>query len=231
MKNKVFWYWTSAILYMIIVAIACAKQWTFAAGFVGGIFVASFFEWTLHRFLMHRPLLGFDYAFTAHAKVHHNTFKADHTYHLVNENDKKTIPMAWWNCIVLLFALMIPTGPIAWVIGRWTILLGAIAAYALYYSIYEYIHWCMHLPKARRVERSWIFYRLNGHHLLHHRYMHKNFNVVLPVADLLLGTLLLRSKIGFAQPRGPAVPDVQPRSTIIPMQPRTVHSGFLKLPE
>jgi sterol desaturase/sphingolipid hydroxylase (fatty acid hydroxylase superfamily) len=68
----------------------------------------------------------------------------------------------------------------------------------------------MHLPKKRRVEQSWIYFRLNGHHLLHHRYMHKNFNVVLPLADLMLGTLLLRSKISFAQAQGPAVPNVQP---------------------
>jgi len=51
---------------------------------------------------------------------------------------------------------------------------------------------------------------LNGHHLLHHRYMHKNFNVVFPLADLILGTLMPRSKTKFAQARGPSVPDVQP---------------------
>jgi len=28
--------------------------------------------------------------------VHHQTFKADHTYHLIHEEDKETIPMAWW---------------------------------------------------------------------------------------------------------------------------------------
>jgi sterol desaturase/sphingolipid hydroxylase (fatty acid hydroxylase superfamily) len=61
------------------------------------------------------------------------------------------------------------------------------------------------------VERSGIFFRLNGHHLLHHRYMGKNFNVVLPLADLCLRTLLLRSKIAFAQAQGPSVPDVQPK--------------------
>ena len=42
--------------------------------------------------------------------------------------------------------------------------------------------------------------------------MHKNFNVVLPFADLCLGTLLLRSKVHFKQAEGPAVPNVQPRS-------------------
>ena len=54
------------------------------------------------------------------------------------------------------------------------------------------------------------FFRLNGHHLLHHRYMGKNFNVVLPLADLCLGTFILRSKVAFPQAQGPAVPNVQP---------------------
>jgi hypothetical protein len=97
---------------------------------------------------------------------------------------------------------------------KWGLVAGASISCTLYYAAYEYMHWCMHLPKKRHVERSWIFYRLNGHHLLHHRYMHKNFNVVLPLADLLLGTLLLRSKVKFKQAEGPAVPDVQPREKV-----------------
>jgi sterol desaturase/sphingolipid hydroxylase (fatty acid hydroxylase superfamily) len=87
---------------------------------------------------------------------------------------------------------------------------GAIIAITGYYITYEYIHWCMHLPKQRRVEKPWVFRRLNGHHLLHHRYMHKNFNVVCPLADFCLGTLMVRSKTRFAQATGPSVPCVQP---------------------
>ncbi len=44
--------------------------------------------------------------------------------------------------------------------------------------------------------------------------MHKNLNVVLPLCDLLFGTLLVRSPVKFAQATGPAVPDVQPREQI-----------------
>ena len=66
--------------------------------------------------------------------------------------------------------------------------------------------------RSVETERAILKRVLNGHHLLHHRYMHKNFNVVLPLADFFLGTLLLRSPIAFPQARGPAVPDVQPRS-------------------
>jgi hypothetical protein len=179
-------------------------------GFCIWVIFSSFFEWTLHRYLMHRPLGFFRYPFQAHAVVHHRTFKADHTYHLHDEADKHTIPMAWWNGPVLTVISTLPMVIVAWIFGNWALALGAVLSMSAYYGAYEYIHWCMHLPKARRVEPSGLFRRLNGHHLLHHRYMTKNFNVVLPLADWCLGTLLKRAPVSFAQPRGAAVPDVQP---------------------
>jgi hypothetical protein len=182
-----------------------------ACSFAAGLVYASFFEWLLHKHLMHRPLWGFRYPFHAHAVVHHQVFRADATYHLMRESDKETIPMAWWNGPALVLISALPFLVISFWFGQWGITVGAAAAVAAYYAVYERIHWCMHLPKARRLEQSWIFRRLNGHHLLHHRYMHKNFNVVLPLADLCLGTLLLRSKLRFAQATCPALPDVQPR--------------------
>lgn len=177
-----------------------------------GIVYASFFEWILHRYVMHRPIGRFTYPFRRHALVHHHVFKADHTYHLINEKDKETIPMAWWNGPLLIGLGLVPFLLWGWLGNAWGIPCGALLACSLYYGTYEYLHWCMHLPRRRTVERSGIFFRLNGHHLLHHRYMHKNFNVVLPLADLLLGTLLLRSKVHFRQVEGPSVPNVQPRT-------------------
>jgi hypothetical protein len=189
---------------MIPIALWCV------AGLLAGTVFASFFEWVLHRYVMHRPVGKFRYAFHAHAVVHHQVFKADHTYHLHRESDKETIPMAWWNGPVLIAIGVLPFIAISWALGQWSFALGGLLAFAIYYGTYEYIHWCMHLPKARRVEQPRLFRKLNGHHLLHHRYMHKNFNVVLPLADLCLGTLMLRAKTRFAQATGPAVPDVQP---------------------
>lgn len=179
-------------------------------GFLIAIVYGSFFEWSVHKYLMHRPLGAFKYAFRAHAVVHHQVFKADHTYHLIHEHDKETIPMAWWNGPVLILGSAVPFAIFSWIFGQWGLVTGAAIGMTAYYVMYERIHWCMHLPKARRLEQSWLFRRLNGHHLLHHRYMHKNFNVVLPLADLCLGTLMLRAKTRFAQAMGPSVPDVQP---------------------
>lgn len=181
-----------------------------AIGFVLAVVFASFFEWTLHRYVMHRPIQGFMYPFRTHTLVHHHVFRADHTYHLVEEKDKWTIPMAWWNGPVLVLLCCLPFVIASWITGHWGVVAGAAVAFSGYFAAYEYMHWCMHLPRKRNIERSGIFFRLNGHHILHHRYMHKNFNVVFPLADLLLGTLLLRSKIAFPQPVHPSVPNLQP---------------------
>jgi hypothetical protein len=188
-----------------------------ALGFSTAFIFASYVEWTLHRYLMHRPLSIFSYPFERHALIHHKVFRADETYHLVHEKDRELVPMAWWNGPVLIAVAQLPFLVASLWSGKWGIPLGSLLACSLYYGAYEYVHWCMHLPKQRRVERSGIFFRLNGHHLLHHRYMHKNFNVVFPLADLCFGTLLLRSKVHFKQASGPAVPNVQPNT--LPSQP------------
>lgn len=183
-----------------------------AVGSVVGAVLGSFFEWTLHRFFMHRETWTWRYPFERHALVHHRVFRADESYHLTDEKHKRTIPMAWWNGPAIVGVCLIPFLIAAFLSQKWGLLCGGAIVSTFYFAAYEYLHWCMHLPKRRHVERSGIFFRLNGHHLLHHRYMHKNFNVVLPLADLLLGTLLLRSKVCFPQARGEAVPDVQPLS-------------------
>src|SRR6202166_2618198 len=120
-------------------------------GFIASVIFASFFEWVLHRYFMHRPVGKFDYAFRAHALVHHQTFKADHTYHLINEKDKHTIPMAWWNGPVLITVGITPFLLTSWAMGTWAVAIGALIACAAYYGAYEYMHWCMHLPKKRDI--------------------------------------------------------------------------------
>lgn len=180
---------------------------------LGAIAYTSFFEWVLHRYVMHQPVGKFRYAFEAHAVVHHQHFKADNTYLIGDRGHEisRKIPMAWWNIIVLL-----PIASFPWLIASVvtkSLPMAIIPPLVIlaYYATYERVHWCMHLPKRRRLEMLWVFRRLNGHHLLHHRYMHKNFNVVLPLADLCLGTLMLRAKTRFAQAMGDAIPNVQPR--------------------
>lgn len=188
----------------------------FALITASGIIYASVFEWTLHRFVMHRPIGGFRYPFEAHAGTHHRIFRADASYHFQGEGRKK-ITMAWWNGPVIVLIGIVPFVLSAltiflygWERGAWIIAGAGVFVSAGYFIAYEYFHWCMHMPKGRWFETTWIFKRMNGHHILHHRYMTKNFNVIVPIADYLFGTLITRSPVHFAQVKGSSVPDLQP---------------------
>ena len=179
---------------------------------------SSIMEWLLHKYVMHRPVkiwtpwrtYKFLYPFEAHAMVHHTIFKSDDSYHLKEDKHKFTIPMAWWNGPVLATLGSTPFVLLSLFVGTWVVEITAWITIFGYYCTYEYIHWCMHLPKKRTVEETDLFCGRNGHHLLHHRYMDRNFNVVLPIADWLFGTLINRAPYRFPQVKGPSVPDVQP---------------------
>ena len=166
----------------------------------------SICEWLLHRFIMHKPLFGFQYPYVAHAKVHHVIFKADKSYHLQKQSDKQTIPMAKWNGVVISTLAGLP-----WLLVGVKYFILAFVVSMCYYGVYETLHWYMHLPRRRKIEyRTW-YRKLNGHHILHHRYTNRNYNVVLPFADLIFGTLLKRSPIKFNQVKPSyCVPDLQP---------------------
>jgi hypothetical protein len=188
------------------------------SSFLVAVCYFSIMEWLLHRYMMHGKLFGFKYPYVAHTTIHHHIFRSDHTYHLKDEKDRKKITMAWWNSLILVPLFCLPAIAYSVNTGLWSVTAIFVITGFTYYWIYESTHLFMHLPpliKRRLIERFRIFYWLNGHHLLHHRYMKKNLNVVFPLADVLFGTLLLRSPVCFAQASGPAVPDVQPITLLL----------------
>jgi hypothetical protein len=170
------------------------------AAFSGGLVFASFGEWTLHRFLMHGPKFPWKYPYTQHQKVHHKVFEWHETYLLHRKEDTKFLTFAWWN-VPLLLGILGGGIWLAKLATGWPIFWGAFVSQALYYASYETLHYAMHAPRGRWFERTAWFRWINHHHWVHHRYFLKNLNVVLPLADLLLGTR--KSMAGL--PPAPAV--------------------------
>lgn len=163
------------------------------AAFVAGSIYGSFFEWTLHRFLMHRPLLGFTYPFRTHAQIHHKEFGSGPDYHVGPEGSTVNVTMAWWNSPVLV-AVNAPVGILAsWWIGSWWILAGFLASMLAYYAAYEYLHWCMHVPGPRWFQTTRLFKWIDRHHRVHHLMPDRNLNVVLPIADVIFRTRIARA--------------------------------------
>jgi hypothetical protein len=116
-------------------------------------------------------------------------FRADYTYHLRREEDKEKVTFAWWNAPGL-FLLNTPLLFGATHFFGWSVFCGGTVALWLYYVLYESLHWCMHVPQDRWIEKTRVFRWLNAHHHLHHRYAFKNLNVVFPLADWLCGSLV-----------------------------------------
>lgn len=159
--------------------------------YVIGFVYSSFFEWALHRYLMHSDHL-MKYPFRAHQLEHHAIYKADATYFLNEEDhteaDKEHLTFAWWNAPLLL-SLHAPILVVAYFwAGGLASALGFAAAMASYYALYEYFHYCMHVPGNRFFEQTKVFRFVQEHHRLHHVYYLKNLNVVFPIADFILHT-------------------------------------------
>lgn len=165
---------------------------------LGFFCLTSFFEWTLHKYIMHTPL--WQYPFHAHALVHHGLFRADRSYHIQPGVDQNKVRFAWWNAPGL-YLLHVPLLSVLVYFFGWAVFWGGTVGLFSYYVLYESLHWCMHVPQDRWVERTRAFRWLNAHHYLHHRYAYKNLNVVLPLADWLLGSLVSVSKLTAEESR------------------------------
>ena len=70
---------------------------------------ASFFEWTLHKYLMHTPF--WQYPFRAHALVHHGLFRTGAQYFLPDVKIIRKVRFAWWNApFIILLHLPVSSG-------------------------------------------------------------------------------------------------------------------------
>jgi hypothetical protein len=159
---------------------------------------ASVFEWIYHRYWLHRPWLP-PQMFTAHTLVHHQLCKHDDTFHVHDEEQEEALTFQWWGGPVLIAINLAPWAGAWWPLHAGGLppsflivsLIAVVMTLGLYYAAYEGFHYLMHRPTIAWIERSRPFRFLERHHRIHHAHMGKNFNVVVPFADLVFGTLLL----------------------------------------
>jgi len=169
---------------------------------------ASFFEWAFHRFWLHRPWLP-ESCFTAHTLVHHQLCKYGDTFHVTEPEQEEALTFQWWGGPVLIAINVLPWVLVAWGMTRLhsgvPMVPGLIAfsvTFLAYYIGYEGLHYLMHKPRFAFIENSGFFRFIKHHHAIHHVRMNKNLNVVLPIADFCLGTLVLEMPDLAAKPTG-----------------------------
>jgi len=167
-------------------------------GTITGIVQASFTEWAFHRFWLHRPWLP-EGCFTAHTLVHHQLCRHEDTFEVVEEEQHEALTFQWWGGPLLIAISMTPWAllwwwfhSLGWALPYLPFVVSTAVAFALYYAGYEGLHYLMHLPSIPWIERTRYFQFLKRHHKIHHIKMNRNLNVLLPLADLCLGTLVTR---------------------------------------
>jgi len=157
------------------------------AGLVAFVY-CSFFEWYVHRYIMHVKRWPLHDAFRGHTLVHHQIYHGEN-YMMKTPGRYPHVTLRWYAFPGMLgfhvpFFLLFQ-----WLTGLPTFW-GAMIACTLYFSGYEYTHYLMHVPCGHYVERFRWFLFLRNHHRLHHKYMLRNLNVFIPLADACIGTLV-----------------------------------------
>ncbi len=189
-------------------------------GFLGAFVVNSFVEWGAHRFILHSDAI-LKFAYQLHDVQHHNYFKADETYKAdpVAEEDKwrmehiDFVPRDY-----LLFILV--TSPI-WLAAEFLagvpLAFGGAMATLAGLQLFNSMHHRYHVKGDSWFQRTWFFRFLCEHHRIHHAYKNRNLNVAtFPLADLCLGTLLLKEPASTESSPGSDHPVPERRPEPIP---------------
>jgi hypothetical protein len=151
--------------------------------FIFSCVLMSFIEHQVHRKLMHKKTTTFVRAFEAHAAVHHKHYSKIFSDEPVAPGEDQEIRLTVRKAPMkaLPFAALIA-------LVSWPGAIVFIATVCVHHWVWNKIHLQMHKPE-KRCFRNWMTYKfLARYHYLHHKYPDKNFNVVLPLADYLLGT-------------------------------------------
>jgi hypothetical protein len=168
---------------------ARALDWLLAPVF---FVVANLIEWTVHRYPMHRPLPP-RFMYRNHTLIHHLAF-TDRNMPITRPAELGLIMMPWYT-IIGLFALTSPVLVVAGLVrGRGLSGLFLLVAVG-YFLSYETLHALYHVPDSTLdrlgIGRIRMFRRMQAHHRHHHvlkRMSQVNFNVTVPLMDVLFGT-------------------------------------------
>lgn len=155
--------------------------------------VANLAEWRAHKDLLHHRMPGFTVLYDRHTPEHHMVFGYDD----MAIRDAKELRLVLIPAFGV-FGIVLATAPLAWVLGHfvsanvgWLFLVTC----ALYVVGYEVSHMSYHLPEDSFIGRLGLVRVLREQHRRHHhpRLMQKwNFNVTIPLGDLLHRTMVPR---------------------------------------
>ncbi len=164
--------------------------------FIFSCVLMSFIEHQVHSRMMHKKIEVFKRAFEGHAIAHHKHYSKIFTDEPVPSGEDKEIRLNVYKAPIKAIPFVILISLVSWQ-GA----LVFIATACFHHWVWNQIHLEMHKPE-HRLFSNWMIYKfLARYHWLHHKYPDKNFNVVFPLADYVLGTNVRASEIDLSSMR------------------------------
>lgn len=155
----------------------------------------SFLEHQVHRNLMHRRtflsrrLPSFNKVFEHHAVFHHGQYSQAFEDSPVEPGEDRDLRLSLREG----FLEALPVAALLAMVSLEGAIILEIVVCA-HHFVWNQIHLEMHKPEHRFFRNWGVYKRLARHHYLHHKHPGKNFNVVLPLADYVLGTSVRASR-------------------------------------
>ncbi len=177
-------------LYVYTANIHAVRWWEWLT--VPGVFlIANFFEWAVHRYVMHRPsnvkLLRAVYS--RHTLMHHQFF-TEHEMRFADHHDWRVTFFPPYALVVFTF-MSIPPAIVAGLVISPNVGWLLIATTTSMYLIYEFMHFCCHVDENWFVSNAPFVNTIRRHHTAHHNQsimMERNMNLTFPVMDYVFGT-------------------------------------------
>ena len=155
------------------------------------VLVANFFEWSVHRYVMHRPsnVPVLRAVYTRHTLMHHQFFTEEEMRFAGNEDWRVTFfpPYA----LVVFTLSSIPPALIAGLVISSNVGWLLITTTTSMYLIYEFMHFCCHVNDNWFVRNMPFVNTIRRHHAAHHNQgimMERNMNLTFPIMDYLFAT-------------------------------------------
>jgi len=157
------------------------------------VVVANLAEYLMHRLVMHRPLWPRAF-YQGHTLGHHRAFHHD-SMEIGAWRELELVMMPWFSLGIFFVGMGPSVAAVAWGFGRGAaglFLLTGVATFVLYEGMHALYHFPEPVLAKLRLLDNRVFRFLFDHHRHHHRLTRMrwtNFNISMPLADGLFGTV------------------------------------------
>jgi hypothetical protein len=177
-------------LYVYLANLHDVRWWEYLTVPVVFMF-ANFFEWWIHRYVMHRPsnFPAFRAIYSRHTMMHHQFF-TEQEMRFADHFDWRVTFFPPYALVVFTFMSIPPAIILGFLISPnvgWLLIITTTSMYL----IYEFMHFCCHVDENRFVRTMPFVNTIRRHHTAHHNQsimMERNMNLTFPIMDWLMGT-------------------------------------------